>query len=262
MGDCQSKAKVKQRVLDREEQLKQDFELSLQAFKECDQLTRVPHLLIEIRSLGYVEIQGKDTGGIYQKLDAWLTKHWRAKETTQTIIAQCEEEATPETCCCGWEEEYVLGPLEPHHRLCDKSYMLGELDEHVGNVTLNGTYKARGMDGENNMGKLTMQLAQFLTNDCGWTLQVCDSGNLGTYGDTREQQMKFKAPHPLNLIAPLVMIELRQVGYIELNGQDKDGIYSKLGGFFQTAWQASEVEADPEYCDRKFQTSAFKSRGS
>ena len=35
----------------------------------------------------------------------------------------------------------MLGPLEPHHRLCDKSYMLGELDEHVGNVTLNGTYK-------------------------------------------------------------------------------------------------------------------------
>ena len=90
--------------------------------------------------------------------------------------------------------------------------------------------------------------------------------------------MKFKAPHPLNLIAPLVMrlwrqygvagkrrasdasfsgggwgqqrmcssvlaprIELRQVGYIELNGQDKDGIYSKLGGFFQTARRAYDL---------------------
>ena len=36
-------------------------------------------------------------------------------------------------------------------------------------------------------------------------------------GEIREQQMKFKAPHPLNMIAPLVMIELRQVGYIEVS---------------------------------------------
>ena len=34
--------------------------------QECDQLTRVPHLLIEIRSLGYVEIQGKD------RLEVWV----------------------------------------------------------------------------------------------------------------------------------------------------------------------------------------------
>ena len=27
-----------------------------------------------------------------------------------------------------------------------------------------------------------MQLAQFMTQECGWTLQVCDSGNLGSLG--------------------------------------------------------------------------------
>ena len=50
-----------------------------------------------------------------------------------------------------------------------------------------------------------------------WQLRICDSGNLGMLGEIREQQMKFKAPHPLNMIAPLVMIELRQVGYIEVS---------------------------------------------
>ena len=74
--------------------------------------------------------------------------------------------------------------------------------------------------------------------------------------------MKFKAPHPLNMIAPLVMIELRQVGYIEVNGEDKDNIFEKLGSFFKTAWRASQIQNDPHYCDLKFQTSAFKKRGS
>eukprot|EP00972_Heterocapsa_arctica_P054622 8045297-Heterocapsa_arctica.AAC.1 len=60
------------------------------------------------------------------------------------------------------------------------------------------------------MGKLTMDLVNFMTNECGWTFHVCDSGNLGWNGDIREQQVKFKAPHPLNLIAPHIMIELRQ----------------------------------------------------
>lgn len=57
------------------------------------------------------------------------------------------------------------------------------------------------------MGKLTMQLVHFMTNECGWTFQVCDAGNLGHMGEIREQQMKFKAPHPLNLIAPHIMVE-------------------------------------------------------
>lgn len=52
--------------------LKEEFELGKQALQELDQTTRVPHLLIEIRSVGFVEIQGKDTGGIYKRLEAQL----------------------------------------------------------------------------------------------------------------------------------------------------------------------------------------------
>ena len=125
----------------------------------------------------------------------------------------------------------------------------------------NKIYKARGYEGENNMGKLTMQLARFMTQECGWTLQVCDSGNLGYSGDIREQQMKFKAPHPLNMIAPLIMIELRQVGYIEVNGENKDDIFNKLSGFFKSTWKAETIKNDPDYCDLKFSTSAFHKRG-
>ena len=33
-------------------------------------------------------------------------------------------------------------------------------------------------------------------------------------GQIREMQMKFTAPHPLNLVAPHLMIDLRQAGYI------------------------------------------------
>ena len=50
--------------------MKKGYELDKQAFQDLDQTTRVPHLLIEIRSLGFVEIQGKDTGGIYKRLEA------------------------------------------------------------------------------------------------------------------------------------------------------------------------------------------------
>lgn len=32
------------------------------------------------------------------------------------------------------------------------------------------------------MGKLTMQLAKFMSKECGWTLQICDGGNLGPLG--------------------------------------------------------------------------------
>lgn len=36
-------------------------------FKALDARTKVPHLLIELRSLGFVEVCGKDAGGIYAR---------------------------------------------------------------------------------------------------------------------------------------------------------------------------------------------------
>merc|ERR1719277_2544689 len=121
--------------------------------------------------------------------------------------------------------------------LCDASYTLGTIQEN-GIPAGSNVFKARGNAGENNMGKLTMQLVNFMTNTCGWTLQVCDAGNNGFVGQIREQQIKFKAPHPLNLIAPHIMIELRAVGYIEINGPDTDSIHSRLAEWLKQTWKA------------------------
>ena len=113
------------------------------------------------------------------------------------------------------------------------------------------------------MGKLTMQLARFMTNECGWTLQggVCDTGYVHGH---REQQLKLKAPHPLNLVAPLVMIELwngEGQGCIEVNGANSQDIFEKLSGFFTTKWQANLEEADPDYCNLKFECKNFDCHG-
>lgn len=64
------------------------------------------------------------------------------------------------------------------------------------------------------------------------------------------------------MIAPLIMIELRQVGFIEVNGENQNGIFEKLAGFFKSAWRAEQIKNDPDYCDLKFHTSAFKGRGT
>ena len=60
--------------------------------QDLDQITRVPHLLIEIRSLGFVEIQGKDTGGVYGKLDHWFKEHWHLEDKTVDMMETCNED--------------------------------------------------------------------------------------------------------------------------------------------------------------------------
>merc|ERR1719428_2506991 len=149
--------------------------------------------------------------------------------------------------------------MQPHDNVSDMNFVCGTQNQD-GSVTPNGVYQRRGEEGENNMGKLTMQVVKFMTNECGWGLQLCDGGNLGKYGQFREQQIKFKAPHPLNLIAPHLMIELRQAGYVEVNGPNTNGIHQKLGEWLKETWKAKGVKADPAYCDVKFQCSAFKKR--
>merc|ERR1719245_1798725 len=101
-----------------------------------------------------------------------------------------------------------------------------------------------------------------MTNTCGWGLQLCNGTNLGFYGQIREQQVKFKAPHPLNMIAPHLMLELRHAGFIEVNGPNTNGIIDKLEAWLKATWKAKKVTADPKYCDVKFKCSAFKKRGS
>jgi len=179
-------------------------------------------------------------------------------------------------------------PIEDFDRLCDANYAmkkpelgcackytsLCELDRHypvacwycsryccAHSVPKPSVFKTRGFNGESNMGKLTMQLVDFMTNECGWSLVLCNGTNLGWYGDIREQQVKFAAPSALNLIAPHIMIELRAVGYIEVNGRDTDGVYELLRTWLSKHWKAESIKADPDYCDLKFSCREFKRRG-
>ena len=70
-----------------------------------------------------------------------------------------------------------------------------------------------GEEGLNNMGLATMQLIDFMCNELNWTLGVVNGGNVGKTGEIREQQIIFKAPHPMNAVVPHVLIELRSAGY-------------------------------------------------
>eukprot|EP00418_Pyrodinium_bahamense_P016750 CAMPEP_0179115510 /NCGR_PEP_ID=MMETSP0796-20121207/54137_1 /TAXON_ID=73915 /ORGANISM="Pyrodinium bahamense, Strain pbaha01" /LENGTH=96 /DNA_ID=CAMNT_0020813763 /DNA_START=4 /DNA_END=291 /DNA_ORIENTATION=+ len=39
-----------------------------------------PHLILEMRGSGYVEVNGEDVDDIYEKLDKWLKEKWRCSE--------------------------------------------------------------------------------------------------------------------------------------------------------------------------------------
>lgn len=256
MGGEESRMQRQNQLDAQDEQVRSTYEQQMAVINQLDQRTKIPHLLIELRSLGYIEVCGKNTGNIYERLGQWLQKTFRCSPTQMCFQPQ----ASLECGCCVQEQEQMKA-MKPHHMVCDLNYTCGQ-QSMGGGVNPNGVYQARGSEGENNMGKLTMTVINFMCHECGWGLHLCDGGNLGKYGQFREQQIKFKAPHPLNLIAPHLMIELRQVGYIEVNGPNQGGVYEKLAGFVQSKWRGQQVQADPVYCDLKFSTSAFKSRGS
>eukprot|EP00929_Paragymnodinium_shiwhaense_P037862 TRINITY_DN2008_c0_g1_i2.p1 TRINITY_DN2008_c0_g1~~TRINITY_DN2008_c0_g1_i2.p1 ORF type:complete len:961 (+),score=141.05 TRINITY_DN2008_c0_g1_i2:71-2953(+) len=257
MGCEQSKADLELQIAQENEKRKQQYAEQMQILQQLDGQTRVPHLLIELRSVGYIEVCGKNIGGIYDRLDEFFRRVFRASDVT-LVMADC---AAEECGCCVSTAQYMK-PIEDWERVCDKYYACGQ-QTAGGTVIPNGVFCSRGDEGENNMGKLTMTIVNFMTNECGWGLQLVDGGNLGHYGQLREQQIKFKAPHPLNLIAPHIMIELRQVGYIEVNGPNTNGIYNQLAQFFGQTWGAKPTQADPVYCDLKFSCSGvFKKRGS
>lgn len=257
MGAGGSKDELQARLDEQRQQEKARYESQMAIIGQFDQRTKVPHLLIELRNVGFVEICGKDLGGIYQKLDTFFRTQWKATEATHSMQSIAGED----DCGCAAQVRFGMGPKETFDEVCDQRYVCGN-QQMDGRVQANGVYQYRGSEGENNMGKLTMSVVNFMTNECGWGLQLCDGGNLGRVGQFREQQIKFKAPHPLNLMAPHIMIEIRQVGYIEVNGPNTGGIYQRLADWFQQKWGCRQVQADPAYCDQKFSTNAFKSRGS
>ena len=73
--------------------------------------------------------------------------------------------------CCGHSVVEAVGELEEHKSCCDKSYVMGPVNERGFVEGSDGhVYKSRGTQGENNMGKLMMQLAHFMTQDRGLVL--------------------------------------------------------------------------------------------
>lgn len=258
MGCGSSRADIEAGLQVQDALYRRQWEHDCKATSAPGKQTVVPHLLVELRNQGFVEIHGKDTGGIYQRLDEWLCTQWRCKKRTK-----CLREFVADGEHTGSGVGLQLAELRDHDRLCDAGYILGSYaPDGSGFVIPNGVFKSRGSSGENNMGKLTMQLIDFVAQTCGWTLQVCDTSNLGYFGQIHEQHITFEAPHPLNMVAPHLMVELSQTGHVQLNGADTFNVYEELACWLRDTWGAKRVHSDPEYCDARFATDAFQRRGT
>jgi len=74
----------------------------------------------------------------------------------------------------------------------------------------------------------------------GWNLVTMNGGNYGEKGTMREQQLVFRSDnHPLQA-QPHLLVELRGTGYVEVNGEDAEGIYAKLDAWLRGTWRCSE----------------------
>jgi hypothetical protein len=198
--------------------------------QELDKSTKIPFIMVELRGCSsgetYVEVCGKDEYGVYESLDQFLTSEWNC----QKLDAGDLSDDTPLPFC----DALYSWPF----------------------------FKAEGGEGLSNMGLATMRLVDFMCNHLSWTLGVINGGNVGAKGQIREQQIIFKAPHPMNLVAPHVMIELRSAGYVEICSSD-EGSCNTLRRYFEESF-GGQVEAGHEdFCDvcLKCGNGIFKERG-
>mmetsp|Transcript_108922 Transcript_108922/g.232746 ORF Transcript_108922/g.232746 Transcript_108922/m.232746 type:complete len:889 (-) Transcript_108922:69-2735(-) len=198
--------------------------------QELDEATKIPFILIELTGeadgKGEIEVCGKDEYGVYRALDEWLTSTWFCSKLDSGDLS---EETPVPFCDCLYRWE---------------------------------GYRTAGDDGMSNMGLATMRLVDFMTNQLSWTLGVINGGNVGKEGEIREQQIIFKAPHPMNLVAPHCMIELRSAGCIEVCG-DACGIFDELDNFFEEHFKATSEDGHEDFCDRFYRCAkgVFKERG-
>lgn len=162
----------------------------------------VPHMMIELRSAGYIEVCGSDGAGCgLAELEEFFTNQFRAKR------------------------------VEGLEGFCDRYYKTGQ-----------DVFKERGKQGENNLGLLTTQLCDAVVRILpGWSLVTCNGGNYGEEGNHREQQLVFRWDnHPLQA-APHLLVELRDAGYVEVCGEDDGGIYGKLKEWLKNHWGAAPL---------------------
>jgi hypothetical protein len=202
----------------------------LRKLLDLDANTKIPFILVELRGEsdrnGYVEVCGKDEYGVYLHLEEWLLTHMRC---TKLDAGDLSDDT----------------PLP----FCDALY------KWEGFMTI-------AKDGTNNMGLATMQLVDFMCGKLSWTLGVINGGNVGKAGEIREQQVIFKAPHPMNMQAPHIMIELRSAGYIEVCGSSREA-KDKLHDYFVSNMSAKGERGHQAFSDRYYKCgdNVFKERG-
>jgi len=200
----------------------------LKLLQDLDKTTKVPFLIVELRGLGnrdgYVAICGKDEYGVYDALDTWLTKTWRC--TKLDVVNESGDATLP---------------------FCDAMYRWEN-------------FVSEGELGTNNMGLSTMNLVDFMCGELSWTLGVINGGNLGTKGEMREQQIVFRAPHPMNFVSHHMMIKLRAVGFIEVCGGDQESL-CVLHKYFSETMEATPMRGHEEICNFCYACQKFKARG-
>jgi len=134
--------------------------------------------------------------------------------------------------------------ISGYESFCDRCYQCGE-----------GAFRERGNKGENNMGLLTTELVDFVCKGKPWSLVTMNGGNYGESGTHREQQLVFRLDnHPLGA-SPHMMVELRGAGFIEVNGDDVDDIYTRLSSWLKDKWGCQEVTLPPKiepFCHKKY----------
>jgi len=213
-----------------------NMHVRLQKLMELDEATKIPFILIELRGLGhqdgYIEVCGKDEYGVYDKIEEWLTNEWGCTKMEAGDLS--EDTPVP---------------------FCDAMY------KWTG-------FTVAGDEGLNNMGLATMKVVDFMAGELSWTLAVVNGGNVGKAGEFREQQVIFKAPHPMNLVAPHFMIELRSAGYIEVCADRhcvaaSTASLDQLEVFFKEAFNVERLHGYEEFCNRYYKTGEgmFKERG-
>jgi len=214
----------------------------LRQLEELDERTKVPFVMIELTGeadgQGWVEISGKDEYNIYGQLDEWLVDKWACVRDDPGDLS--DETKIP---------------------FCVAQYKWPG-------------YRTDGEEGLSNMGKATMAVIDLMCGQLSWTLAVVTGGNVGKKGDIRETQIVFKAPHPMNLAVPHMMVELRSAGYIEVcadldsdNVEDSEGdpelrragivgnaktILDSLEAYLGERFQAEPIEGHEEFCDRYY----------
>jgi len=205
----------------------------LRKLQELDQTTKIPFILVELTGegdgKGEIEVCGKNEYGVYEFLDDFLQNQWGCKKLDHGSLS--EDTKIP---------------------FCNAQY------------EWNG-FRVEGDEGLNNMGKSTMSVIDFVSGQHSWTLAMVNGGNVGEVGEVRETQIVFKAPHPMNLVAPHMLIELRSAGYIEVCcdlDDENRGVLDVIDAYFKQRFKAELLDGHEDFCDRYYKAAEDVFKGT